>query len=101
MRQLVRDSTQVNTGFRGHAGMLDLSTQRDAKWFSGLSHQEREIFIDSLLVRVHVIIEMSRPALRHGSLNSLFQVAWKSMGSGRKVKYRVREKGEIWGQGER
>ena len=36
---------------------------------------EREAFIDSLLVRVHLIIEMSRPALRHGSLNSLFQVA--------------------------
>ena len=33
---------------------------------------EREIFIDILLVRVHLIIEMSRPALRHGSLNSLF-----------------------------
>ena len=32
-------------------------------------------FIDNLLVRVHLIIEMSRPALRHGSLNSLFQVA--------------------------
>ena len=37
--------------------------------------RERDIFIDSLLVRVHSIIEMSRPALRHGSLNSLFQVA--------------------------
>jgi hypothetical protein len=37
--------------------------------------QEREIFIDSLLVRVHLIIEMSRPALRHGSLNSPFQIA--------------------------
>ena len=36
---------------------------------------EREIFIDNQLVRVHLIIEMSRPALRHGSLNSLFQVA--------------------------
>jgi hypothetical protein len=38
-------------------------------------HLEREISIDNLLVRVHLIIEMSRPALRHGSLNSLFQVA--------------------------
>ena len=37
-------------------------------------YREREIFIDILLVRVHLIIEMSRPALRHGSLNSLFQV---------------------------
>ena len=37
--------------------------------------REREIFIDNLLVRVHLILEMSRPALRHGSLNSLFQVA--------------------------
>ena len=36
---------------------------------------EREMFIDNPLVRVHSIIEMSRPALRHGSLNSLFQVA--------------------------
>ena len=36
---------------------------------------EREIFVDNLLVRVHLIIEMSRPALRQGSLNSLFQVA--------------------------
>ena len=35
----------------------------------------REIFIDNLLVRVHFIIEMCRPALRHGSLNPLFQVA--------------------------
>ena len=32
---------------------------------------EREIFIDNLLVRVH--FDFSRPALRHGSLNSLFQ----------------------------
>ena len=39
---------------------------------------EREIFIDNLLVRVHLIIEMSRPALRHGRLNSLFQVACRS-----------------------
>ena len=31
--------------------------------------------MDNLLVRVHLIIEMIRPALRHGSLNSLFQVA--------------------------
>ena len=37
--------------------------------------REREIFIDNLLVRVYLIIEMSRPALRYGSLNSLFQVA--------------------------
>ena len=37
--------------------------------------REREIFIDNLLVRVRLIIEMSRPALRHVSLNSLFQVA--------------------------
>ena len=39
------------------------------------AEDDREIFIDNLLVRVHLIIEMSRPALRHGSLNSLFQVA--------------------------
>ena len=36
---------------------------------------EREILIDKLLVRVHFLTEMSRPALRHGGLNSLFQVA--------------------------
>jgi hypothetical protein len=40
----------------------------------GMPSKERNIFIDNLLVRVHLIIEMSRPALRHGSLNSLFQV---------------------------
>ena len=34
-----------------------------------------EIFIDNLLVRAHLIIEMSRPALRHGSLNSPFQTS--------------------------
>ena len=28
-------------------------------------HPEREIFIDNLPVRVHLIIEMSRPAVRH------------------------------------
>ena len=38
-------------------------------------YREREIFIDNLLVRVNLIIEMSGPALHHGSLNSLFQVA--------------------------
>ena len=27
---------------------------------------EREIFIDNLLVRVHLIFKMGRPALRHG-----------------------------------
>ena len=36
---------------------------------------EREIFLDKLLVRVHLIIKVSRPALRHGSLNSLSRVA--------------------------
>ena len=40
-----------------------------------MSGVEREIFIDNLLVRVHLIIEMSRPALRHVSLNFLCQVA--------------------------
>ena len=43
--------------------------------FADKGSREKEIFIDNLLVRVHLIIEMSRPALRHGSLNSLFQVA--------------------------
>ena len=41
----------------------------------GVGPWGREIFIDSLLVRVHFIIEINRPALRHGSLNSLFKVA--------------------------
>ena len=39
------------------------------------SQRAREIFIDNLLARVHLIIEMCRPASRHGSLSSLFQVA--------------------------
>ena len=47
----------------------------DARCAACPAFREREIFIDNLLVRVHLIIEMSRPALRHGSLNSLFQVA--------------------------
>jgi len=58
-------------------------TRTNARAKSCRSHQrtgreasrKREIFIDNLLVRVHLIIEISRPALRHGSLNSLFQVA--------------------------
>jgi len=38
--------------------------------------REREFFIDNLLVRIHLIIMMIRgPVSRHGSLNSLFQVA--------------------------
>ena len=48
--------------------------------------RERDFFMDNLLVRVHLIIEMSRPALRHGRLNSLFQVAcrrWSSNPSGK------------------
>ena len=40
-----------------------------------LAGPQREIVLDNLPVRVHLIIEMSRPALRHGRLNSLFQVA--------------------------
>ena len=36
---------------------------------------EKKIFNDNLLVRIHLIIKMSRPALRHERLNSLFQVA--------------------------
>ena len=50
-----------------------------ATWLSLLKvpnrEREREIFIDNLLVRVHLIIEMSRPALRHGNLSFLFRVA--------------------------
>ena len=54
--------------------MLDMSIWHPAPGVS-LASREREMFIDNLLVRVHLIIEMSRPALRHGSLNPLFQVA--------------------------
>jgi hypothetical protein len=43
--------------------------------FSKLKVFSYKIFIDNLLVRVHLVIEMSRPDLHHGSLNSLFQVA--------------------------
>ena len=41
-----------------------------------ITDTERKCFIDNLLVRIHLIIEMifSRPALRHGSLNCFFQV---------------------------
>ena len=53
--------------------------------------RERQIFIDNLLVRVHLIIEMSRPALRHGSfefpfsgsLISTFQVVQVDLAGGR------------------
>ena len=40
--------------------------------------RERDFFIDNLPVRIQFIIEIdfSRPALRHGSWNSLFQVAF-------------------------
>ena len=39
-------------------------------------HKERELFIDNLLVRIHLIIEMtfSIPVLRHGVMNSLFSL---------------------------
>ena len=37
--------------------------------------RERDFFIVNLLVRDHFIIVMIGPASRHGSLNSLFQVA--------------------------
>ena len=59
---------------------------------SGIPHiqvtrhgREREFFVYNLLVRIHIIvlINLSRTASRHGSLNSLFQVAlylpsWKT-----------------------
>ena len=40
--------------------------------------KEREFFIDNLLVRIHLIVEMifSGLALRHCSLDSLSQVAF-------------------------
>ena len=44
-----------------------------ARALGGSGVREREIFIHNLLVRVHLIIEMSRPALRHGSLNFLLR----------------------------
>ena len=41
------------------------------------AHPERDFLIGNLLVRIHEIIEndLSRPALRHGILNSFLQVA--------------------------
>ena len=43
-----------------------------------LLRRERESFIDNLLVRIHYHRDddFSRPALRYGSLNSFFQVAF-------------------------
>ena len=52
-----------------------LASLYDSRGLHTSQGREGEIFIDNLLVRVHLIIEMSRLALRHGSLNSLFQVA--------------------------
>ena len=37
-----------------------------------MREREREIFIENLLVRVHLIIETSKPALRHGSFEFPF-----------------------------
>ena len=57
--------------FGQSGGESSINTSTAAKY----ARLEGEIFIDNLLVRVALIIEMSRPALRHGSLNSRFQVA--------------------------
>ena len=50
-----------------------------AVWYSScfLMLEERELFIDNLLIRypLNHRHDFSRPALRHGILNSLFQVA--------------------------
>ena len=61
----------------GYPGCISVARSRNSESVPGQNGTcaEREIFIDNLLVRVHFIIEMSRPALRHGSLNSLFEVA--------------------------
>ena len=40
---------------------------------------EREIFIDNLLVRVHLIIEISRPALRHGMIYMVYPICHESV----------------------
>ena len=45
---------------------------------AGCVEREQDFFSDSLLIRVHLVVEMIRfggPASRHGSYNSLFQVA--------------------------
>ena len=48
---------------------------RDLKpGFRILDPIKKEFSIANLLVRIHLIIEMSRPALRHGSVNSLPQL---------------------------
>ena len=60
------------TGVHLNSGAT-LQDETDVRTYTTI--REREIFIDNLLVQVHFIIEMSRPALRHGSLTSLFQVA--------------------------
>ena len=63
---------------KGEKGERERPQRRGRRGSTAVAHprlREREIFIDNLLVRVHLIIEMSRPALRHGNLNSLFQVA--------------------------
>ena len=64
----------LSQGSRLRTSILRLASQVRGTIPSTLERgeREREIFIDNLLVRVHLIIEMSRPALRHGSLNSLF-----------------------------
>ena len=82
---IVSNSTQCGTVIMSNLTQSRTPTQRTglqrgnmvkSKGLSvTLSVGEREIFIDNLLVRVHLIIEMSRSALRHGSSNSLFQVA--------------------------
>ena len=61
-------------GERGSAKVVVLKLSHAA---TGATREvpTREFFIDNLLVRIHLIIEMvfSRPALRHGSLDFLFQ----------------------------
>ena len=68
-------SCERSTPLEGKTEDSDFDARRDCPG------REKEFFIDNLLVRIHTIIEMilvndfSKPALRHESLNSLFQVA--------------------------
>ena len=43
------------------------------------TQREREFFIDNLSVRIHLIIEKISIDLRHGSVNSLFQIIQRDL----------------------
>ena len=74
-----RDSDFKNSGFgqKFTCPPAPSSPRAEMRWSGCGSHpdsplRERDFFIDNLLVRIQMI---DGPALRHGSLNSPFQVA--------------------------